>query len=70
MAVKKQPAHKKTTTKKGVLSMNRISVKSVTLLMGALVLFTAGCAQVAQKVDVLYSPLATYRGGSGALDLV
>ena len=38
--------------------------------MGLLVFFTAGCAQVVRKVDVLYSPLGTYRGGSGPLELV
>ena len=50
--------------------MNRISVKVITMLTGAVVFLTAGCAQVSHKVDVLYSPLATYRGGNGALELV
>ena len=34
------------------------------------VLTSSGCAQVAQKVDVLYSPLATFRGGTGTLEIV
>lgn len=38
--------------------------------MGLLTVLTTGCAQVAHKVDVLYSPLATYRGGTGPLELV
>lgn len=50
--------------------MNRITVKAVTLLMGLLVFLTAGCAQVAHKVDVMYFPQATYRGGNGPLELV
>jgi hypothetical protein len=37
--------------------------------MGLISAFTAGCAQVAHKVDVLYSPQATYRGGTGSLEL-
>jgi hypothetical protein len=49
--------------------MNRISTTVITLLMGIVVVATAGCAQVVHKIDVLYSPLATYRGGTGALDL-
>lgn len=50
--------------------MSKISIKIVILLMGALVFMTAGCVQVAHKVDVLYSPLATFRGGTGPLELV
>ena len=34
------------------------------------VLTSSGCAQVAQRVDVLYSPLATFRGGTGNLEIV
>jgi hypothetical protein len=49
--------------------MNRVSAKFVILIMGLISVFTAGCAQVAHKVDVLYSPLATYRGGTGSLEL-
>lgn len=49
--------------------MNRISTTVITLLMGIVVVVTAGCAQVAHKIDVLYTPLATYRGGVGSLDL-
>lgn len=50
--------------------MNKVSVKIVTLLIGVLAILTAGCVQVAHKVDVLYSPTATYRGGTGTLELV
>ncbi|GAC1451374.1 MAG: hypothetical protein PVSMB11_12440 [Desulfuromonadaceae bacterium] len=50
--------------------MNRASAKIVILLMGLVTVLTAGCAQVAHKVDVLYTPLATYRGGNGPLELV
>jgi hypothetical protein len=50
--------------------MNRASANIITMLMGFFVVLTAGCAQVAHKVDVLYSPLATYRGGTGSLQLV
>lgn len=49
--------------------MTRTSAKIVILLIGLLTVLTAGCAQVTHKVDVLYSPLATYRGGSGPLEL-
>lgn len=51
--------------------MNSAAAKTSILLSMLLVLLsTAGCAQVAYKVDVLYSPLTTYRGGTGNLDLV
>ena len=52
------------------MHMYRASANITTLLMGLVVVLTAGCAQVAHKVDVLYSPLATYRGGTGSLELV
>lgn len=52
------------------IHMNRASANIITLLMGFVVVLTTGCAQVAHKVDVLYSPLATYRGGTGSLQLV
>lgn len=50
--------------------MNRASEKIVILLLGLLAVLTSGCAQVTHKVDVLYTPLATYRGGSGPLEVV
>ena len=50
--------------------MTRASAKIVILLIGLLTVLTAGCVQVAHKVDVLYTPLATYRGGTGPLELV
>jgi hypothetical protein len=50
--------------------MNRSYDKIAFFLMGLLVIFTVGCAHVAHKVDLMYSPLATYRGGTGSLELV
>lgn len=50
--------------------MNKISAKIIVLLIGLLAVFTAGCAQVAHKVDVLYTPTVTYHGGTGPLELV
>lgn len=50
--------------------MNKVSAKVITLLMGLFVVLATGCAQVAHKVDVLYSPLPAYRGGTGSLELV
>ena len=50
--------------------MNRVSEITLITLIGILVLFSAGCAQVTHKVDILYSPLAKYRGGTGSLELV
>lgn len=50
--------------------MHRVSTMISICLIGLSVLLSAGCAQVAHKVDVLYAPIATYRGGTGALELV
>lgn len=49
--------------------MTRATAKIVILLIGLVAVLTTGCAQVAHKVDVLYTPLATYRGGNGPLEL-
>ena len=49
--------------------MKHVSSKYVTLVMSVFVVLASGCAQVAHKVDVLYSPQATYRGGTGTLEL-
>jgi hypothetical protein len=50
--------------------MKSASEKFFILLAGLVVVLTAGCAQVAHKVDILYSPLTKYRGGTGTLELV
>lgn len=50
--------------------MKRTSANIITMFMGVIVVLSTGCAQVAHKVDVLYSPLATYQGGTGSLQLV
>lgn len=50
--------------------MDKISAKIIILFMGLLAVLTAGCAQVAHKVDVVYTPTSTYRGGTGPLKLV
>lgn len=50
--------------------MNRVPAIILITLFGLVVLFSAGCAQVAHKVDILYSPLSKYRGGTGSLELV
>jgi hypothetical protein len=50
-------------------AMNRISTAIISLLTGIAVVATSGCAQVTHKIDVLYTPQATYRGGTGSLDL-
>lgn len=50
--------------------MNRAFAKVVILIVGLIVVLTAGCSQVAHKVDVRYTPLATYIGGTGPLELV
>jgi len=51
-------------------TMKRSYRKIVIFLMGLLFIFTAGCAQVAHKVDVMYSPLASNHGGTGHLEII
>ncbi|QEM69416.1 hypothetical protein FO488_15485 [Geobacter sp. FeAm09] len=48
--------------------MNKAITKAAVFGMAALML--AGCMPTAHKVDVLYNPLAVYRGGSGQITLV
>ncbi|KAA0891584.1 hypothetical protein [Oryzomonas rubra] len=49
--------------------MNKVLSKFVVLGLAAALLLT-GCMPTAHKVDVLYNPLAVYRGGSGQVTLV
>jgi hypothetical protein len=49
--------------------MNKIISKVVLLNLAAALVLT-GCMPTAHKVDVLYNPLAMYRGGSGQVTLV
>lgn len=50
--------------------MNRMFTQLAFLIMAMLTVFTASCSHVVHKVDVLYSPLSKYKGGTGTLDLV
>lgn len=49
--------------------MNKVLSKFVLLGLATALVLT-GCMPTAHKVDVLYNPLAVYRGGSGQVTLV
>lgn len=49
--------------------MNKVLSKFVLLGLATALVLT-GCMPTAHKVDVLYNPLAVYRGGSGEVTLV
>lgn len=49
--------------------MNRAVTKFILVLLVLPAVLSAGCAQVVHKVDVLYSPQSSYRGGTGLLQL-
>ncbi len=49
--------------------MKIVSLKVVAVLLVTLVVLASGCAQVGRKVEVVYAPLATFKGGTGVLEL-
>ncbi|HEY3309938.1 MAG TPA: hypothetical protein VGJ93_15910 [Desulfuromonadaceae bacterium] len=53
------------------MNRNHITAKSLYRFIVLLaVIISSGCTQVAHRVDLLYSPLSTYRGGTGKLEIV